>query len=211
MKKYKLIKTYPGSPKLNAIVDFDYSNRMYGTSVFDMEENKHTHWKEFWREVIEKDYEILSVRYSNNGLIYTYDANFESTCHITRKTIKGWYTYKQGQIHKNAPEWGNIYRPDYEYKSKDGKVTIHSIKRLSDGEVFTVDDDCYWETPDKTKGYFTICKFEITNDKVIIHSNKNPECVLNNVIKAKKPVIINLNMEIILKDFLVKKNVENIF
>ena len=26
--------------------------------------------------------------------------------------------------------------------TKDGKVTIHSIKRLSDGEVFTVDDDC---------------------------------------------------------------------
>ena len=68
MKKYKLIKEYPGSPKVGDIV------KGYGRDS----------WSEYWEEVVEKDYQIL----------------------------------------KSCPIEGTIY----------------SVKRLSDGEVFTVGD-----------------------------------------------------------------------
>jgi len=71
MKKYKLIKTYPGSPKLGSIAYNDntkffqvdiarecklnipkYTRTLFGQ---DVENNS-----EYWEEIIEKDYEILS-------------------------------------------------------------------------------------------------------------------------------------------------------
>ena len=47
MKKYKLIKTYPGSPKLGTILTH--------------EELQYCNWNEYYQEVVEKDYEILSL------------------------------------------------------------------------------------------------------------------------------------------------------
>ena len=85
MKKYKLIKEYPGSPKLGFIV-FDRINGMYhNIETGNMYGSQHIeNQSEYWEEVVEKDYEIL----------------------------------------KSCPIEG----------------TIHSVKRLSDGEVFTLGD-----------------------------------------------------------------------
>ncbi len=47
MKTYRLIKTYPGSPKLGTILTH--------------EELQFCNWNEYYQEVIEKDYEILSL------------------------------------------------------------------------------------------------------------------------------------------------------
>jgi hypothetical protein len=85
MKKYKLIKQYPTSPKLGFIVvqkpcGIYYNMETgihYGSAMLE-------NYPEYWEEVIEKDYEILK------------------TCPI--------------------------------------EGTIYSVKRLSDGEVFTVGD-----------------------------------------------------------------------
>ena len=86
MKKYKLIKAYPGSPKVGDIV------KGYGRDS----------WSEYWEEVVEKDYEILS--YLKKG---------STTCTTTKR--------RGGENHE---EFWNIY----------------SVKRLSDGEVFTLGD-----------------------------------------------------------------------
>jgi hypothetical protein len=88
MKKYRLIKEYPGSPGLNTIVE---KIKNSGSSFYKIE-NANTavldyHVEdspEFWEEIVEKDYEILK------------------TCPI--------------------------------------EGTTYSVKRLSDGEVFTVGD-----------------------------------------------------------------------
>lgn len=90
MKKYRLIKTYPGSPALETILDF--------TPTYLSQ------FPEFWEEVVEKDYEIISYKY--NGKVMICGGELNSTT-----------------IH--------LYTSNY---------IIHSIKRLSDGEVFTVGD-----------------------------------------------------------------------
>ena len=46
MKNYRLIKEYPGSPKLGTIVEHHYSNDMYGFCVSYTE--KSDNWKIFW-------------------------------------------------------------------------------------------------------------------------------------------------------------------
>ena len=96
--KYILKKEYPGSPKLGYIDDLNksgYNNQgEYVQSMYDKN-------PEFWEQVVEKDYEILSV-ITNNGKfiekVYNQDATIE-------------------------PYW-----------------KIHSIKRKSDGEIFTIGD-----------------------------------------------------------------------
>ena len=91
MKKYKLIKTFPGSPKLGTIEKpvgtiHQMSNGLYGYNISNN--------PEFWEEVIKKDYEIQC--------------------------------------------WSNPYNR-HEHSLKDrGGWDINSVKRLSDGEVFTV-------------------------------------------------------------------------
>ena len=96
--KYKLIKEYPGSPNLGYIVDLNKtghnSQGEYVQSMYDTN-------PEFWKLVVKKDYEILSVITNNNKFIekvYNQDATIE-------------------------PYW-----------------KIHSVKRLSDGEIFTIGD-----------------------------------------------------------------------
>jgi len=99
MKIYKLIKEFPGSPKLGSIEKpvcnsiHQMSNGNYG---YNFEENS-----TFWEEVVKKDYEILSFQ-TNKGIAIIQDYNID-------------------------------------YDSKVDK--IHSVKRLSDGEIFTIGDE----------------------------------------------------------------------
>jgi hypothetical protein len=88
MKKYKLIKQYPGSVELGTIVSRKCTTDIWkGTTYYET-------YPEFWQEVIEKDYEILS------------------------------------QVTK--------YNPLDGYKASGTKIL--SVKRISDGEIFTVGD-----------------------------------------------------------------------
>ena len=90
--KYKLIKEYPGSPKVGTIIT---SVRSYYNDI------KVEMYPEFWEEVIEKDYEILE------------------------------YYQKEFTYSKNHVNWTYIFKQNY---------PIKTIKRLSDGEIFTVGD-----------------------------------------------------------------------
>jgi len=104
MKTYRLIKRYPGSPELGTIY-----NRMNNHFIEDFGICDNTfndpEFSKYWEEVIEKDYEILSIW---NGNIVLNDLN-------------------------NLNAWLN--------PANRGKYVIHSIKRLSDGEIFTIGDN----------------------------------------------------------------------
>jgi len=102
--QYRLIKKYPGSPKVGDIVEGYGRDGWYskgeGHSTYDWRQV--VNYPEFWEEVIEKDYEILS--YIKKGSI---------ACTTTKR--------RGGENHE---EYWNI----------------HSVKRLSDGEMFTIGD-----------------------------------------------------------------------
>lgn len=121
MKKYKLIKEYPTSPKLGFevthISDGVYSYKgmtPYNPLYFNME-----NYPEYWEEVIEKDYEIVAMTNSEGTIMYFKD---------------GWCTKRNDTvcIHR-TPSLGYILRNGI-------NTNIHSVKRLSDGEVFTIGD-----------------------------------------------------------------------
>lgn len=95
MRKFKLIKEYPGSPKLGSIWDDNSPNC--------------AKYPEFWQEIVEKDYEILSLA---------------RVCSI-KPAITDVSNYNDEFI---------------EALLKCDNARIHSIKRKSDGEVFTIGD-----------------------------------------------------------------------
>lgn len=108
--KYKLIKEYPGSPKLGTTVERDSNCSNYYYRVISGVVNTFTpknieNHPEFWEEIIEKDYEILSL--------------------IEGKFIYPCDKYSKDYIHQLVNTIG---------------ANIHSVKRLSDGEIFTIGD-----------------------------------------------------------------------
>lgn len=111
-KKYRLIREYPGSPKLGTIIEWrvslggywaykrsDYKSVPNWKSIQLTEPKNHP---EYWEEVVEKDYEILSVISSGKSNVYS----------------------KGEKI---------LYNKDYKFKEmySDQFWDIHSVKRLS--------------------------------------------------------------------------------
>jgi hypothetical protein len=193
MKKYRLIKTYPGSPELGTIIE-----PSIGSIHLYYNYNKHYHYNkcidspmkfpEFWEEIIEYPIGTL-VRdtFSNANFIYKKKANYKWIClgssfvnpidsieytiydNEIGKNLRYVVVEKDYEIlsyyAKNISGKGNDY-VDNEYIwlktsinsdkwSRLGHITspytteeitnhngygIHSIKRLSDGEIFTIGD-----------------------------------------------------------------------
>lgn len=142
MKKYKLIKWYPTclSLKEGQIVTEWTGSTCYSltrSSLFfspsEVENNPG-----FWQEVVEADFEILSIEY--DGQIYK-----KSNEIVKKPYCKGQFKYKG----ENLGGWMNAFDPKDSSKIHKN-VEIHSIKRLSDGKVFTIGDEvCLalsWET-----------------------------------------------------------------
>lgn len=177
MRKFKLIKKYPGSPKLGTTYQeieglCPYHGKMYknlskeGACLLASEIENHP---EFWEEVVEKNYEILSFTCNNKKLNYNKNLksfNYENNDGDTHRTLKF--------ILKNP----NTYK-------------IHSVKRLSDGEIFTIGDKVFSEYVN-----YTINKISIVNDKCMVSAlydinNPNGSRLhynLNNLKKAKQPL-----------------------
>jgi hypothetical protein len=126
MIKYKLIKEYPGSPKIGQIVTkkkpLENPNGFYTEkgvlSIVDNPEN----YPEFWEKVVEKDYEILSF--------------------IQNSQCKD--LWKKCSSDKWARFNGNHFITipySTEEMLNSSWYKIHSIKRLSDSQIFTVGDN----------------------------------------------------------------------
>lgn len=166
MKKYKLIKTYPYSPKLGTIaidigIRINFLNDK--NEVYDYTSSKDksvvTDYPEFWQEIIEKDYEILSFKKDVN--IYTVRENGRLLWDIP--------VYKGMNADITAIHWSEALNKDYK---------IHSIKRLSDGEVFTIGDKVCGEILNNETIHSIILKnnslkFNISETQLqFIHLNK---------------------------------------
>jgi hypothetical protein len=93
MKQYKLIKEYPGSPKLDTKIIKSNIYRKTGKEVIQSFMIKGEVWfklddpenyPEFWELVVEKDYEILSfdkgsIEIDKNGLWLSFRTNGTDT------------------------------------------------------------------------------------------------------------------------------------
>ena len=60
MRKFKLIKTYPGSDHEGIVVSLRTPNGLYEGYQYNYSTKHVENNPEYWEEVIEKDYEILS-------------------------------------------------------------------------------------------------------------------------------------------------------
>lgn len=107
MKKYELIKQYPGSDHVGVVVSQKTLNGMYEGWEYNYYKRHVENNPEYWEEVVEKDYEILE--YSTNETL--------TSKQILTKDMEGWNKIIESTTFK-----------------------VNSIKRLSDGEVFTVRD-----------------------------------------------------------------------
>lgn len=157
MKKFRLIREYPGSPKLGTIVmngiigvNKNNSNLLFDGSRRLRDIELPHKYPEFWEEVVEKDYEILSLIGGSNERILKDSGN-----------IKAWLNGHKGG-------W-----------------RIHSVKRLSDGEIFTIGDNTT---------YGNIKSFNLISysKHITVHFNntdsENCICEIKKIKKIKKPL-----------------------
>jgi hypothetical protein len=226
MKKYKLIKQYPGSVELGTIISRKCTTDIWkGTTYYET-------YPEFWQEVIEKDYEILisrvvpqeilSVKRLSDGEIFTVGDRAKSI------NSKGKHTVTQLRIRQKCTGWdgkggynydgidriwivwedncgGNwlestekVIEKDYEILSQVTKYNplddykasgtkIHSVKRLSDGEIFTVGDLITGRSHTDARA---IEEIKIRYDGSIGLEQKHGSTELIYATKAKNPIFL---------------------
>jgi hypothetical protein len=116
MRKFKLIKEYPGSKALGTI---SQPNDSLQHDFFEK-------YSEYWQEIKEGNYQIMSFTASTSmwakGTLATLQ---EDGTYSTNFGTNGWSLKEMLMV-------GNSV--------KNGVIQIHSVKRLSDGEIFTVGD-----------------------------------------------------------------------
>jgi len=175
MKKYKLIKKYPGSPELGFITN-GYSSHI-NNGVYNVNDNliEPSKYPEFWEKVVEKDYEILS--FVSIGL----DSNGEPST----KLSDGSHAWLNDDSYPKKHSENSLL--------KNREYAIHSIKRLSDREVFTLGDTIdYIEDPCNKK--IPIDSFQIHNGSIYVNSHFSSSIFynreLNNWKHVKEPLFI---------------------
>ena len=161
MRKFKLIKTYPGSDHEGIVVSLRTPNGLYEGYQYNYSTKHVENNPEYWEEVIEKDYEILS-----------YVAKDCDTVIV--------------QVPKTVSIIDNI--PKNYWK-------IHSVKRLSDGEVFTVGDK--FEANIGCKDVIrTIQKINVEGDRITIYhengdlTNRKGSGIFYTIKKVKSPIFL---------------------
>ena len=129
MVKYKLIKEYPGSPKLGSIIQdtnpvngakdswFEENWCKLGKTSFILGKNLHPeNYPKFWEEIKENEFLILSVSATKENTLY-------KVGHVDKITNTKSYTKCILEDSMSLGYW-----------------EIHSVQRLSDGEIFKLGD-----------------------------------------------------------------------
>lgn len=154
MASYKLIKIYPGSPELGYVSKpkFEGTIEHYWAGNWFNPQN----YPEFWKEIKLKSYQILSFMYK--GELSTLRDN-------------GYYVYEKVEP-KDCPDGNGATLEDMLDLQMYPGCIIYSIKRLSDGEVFTVGDKLIGTSSIKD-GNTIISSFKLvkTVDGETIHIN----------------------------------------
>lgn len=126
--QYKLIKCYPNSPELGTIAEekngsiyFPNTKMTWSCNVKDYFKKTIIDNPEFWEEIKQEEYTILSVKIPG-GAILEYDEN--GNCVKRSDILDPKYTYNLEKI--------------LEY----GKSYIHSVRRNSDNSIFSIGDMC---------------------------------------------------------------------
>lgn len=129
--KYKLIETYPNSPQLGFIFDENENPNPIcnDTIIFSIQ-----NYPKFWEEVYESNFEILEFKDCNNGDTFKLNNN---KCYS--RSPNNSYVSLHNMLHVGRCV-------------DDKSFIITKIKRLSDGEIFTIgnkiklnenwEDDC---------------------------------------------------------------------
>jgi hypothetical protein len=123
MKKYKLIREYPGSDAKGTIAVLLETKHIYKGFRFNYSVRHIENSPEFWEEVVEKDYQILktcpiegtiySVKRLSDGEVFTVGDRIKVCQHGSTKTIDSidlygntsslkegiWFTYSSGSCH----------------------------------------------------------------------------------------------------------------
>jgi hypothetical protein len=136
MKQYKLIKKLPfeNSPEIGYISEQKYPSDVSHYWCGSWFNPKN--YPEFWELVVKKSYEILSFINVNNKIY---------------------------ELQKD----GRYFHYELKYNEYDyclSELKIHSIKRLSDGEVFTIGDKIQLDNDNKEYG--TITELYISHEQL---------------------------------------------
>lgn len=169
MRKFKLIKEYPNSPKLGFITEDKHYIKNSAGDFLRIGYND-TYIKDltgFWEEVFDKDYEILSFINSENTIF-----------NIGQRICSG-------SMYPETIEVNESLINDSLYKN----LRIHSVKRLSDGEIFTISDEVV-HTNNVTNKIGIIENFHIMSNDIWFKTNNYnvPICYIKN--KNKTPLFI---------------------
>ncbi len=151
--QYKLIKKYPGSPELGTIVENRYgaiycvkTTFIWSSSDVDYFDKMVTNQPEFWEKVVKLDYEILEFTSKYSGC-------------VAIKNKKGTY------------DSDNFFNMGESILLSDNRSIITKVKRLSDGEIFTVGDIC--KPKNYTENAYPITRIEIIRNNILRINSRN--------------------------------------
>lgn len=193
VKQYKLLKWYPSLPKrweagmlvgqgdrTATFADYSPCSSKYGSyriSCFEVQDNP-----EFWEEIKEKEYEVLSLRLYG---IYLTRGYAETTLRSNGLYLNDKDNNKEG-----------LYTLE---KSFENGFNIYSIRRISDGEVLTIGDTLV-DIKNKNLGSFTLKKIEFevapadkgTGKLSFVHDHKvlGKWIPIENLEHSKQPLFI---------------------
>lgn len=192
MKHYKLIRKYPGSPEL-------------GTTRLVQNISIENEYPEFWEEVVDnnplklevgKEYMLKYIHCKSNP-IKVLITHFTKNGHPWGRELHGIVTPGSYELVEEVVEkdyeillYQNIHtrvkcKPKESYNPTLFK--IHSIKRLSDGEIFTVGRKV--QQPNCKSNTFTITEFKLDcNNKKMLAIGNNGGICINKIEHYKQPL-----------------------
>ena len=177
MEKYRLVKKYPGSPELGYVIDLSkikcdkIEGYRYIDEKWEVYKKDIVNNPEYWERVEEKDYEILSLKGKHNGRIHRVIDNVTMKASESEETVplSDWSSNDPIKLVSEFPlSW-----------------SIYSVRRLSDGQIFTIGDHCTPKGSDSLNNR-PITKFTlITDNSELRVESKNWFLSIDDIEKSK--------------------------
>ncbi len=216
MKKYKLIKEYPGSPELGTVVDnrggfvyFDVNNPNTNNTI---SQNHVENNPKYWEKITEIPVGTKVVDTNPETKGYTYEKLPDGKWKIGSQD---YFTISESSIgenkrfrivEKSKPSYEilklinisndnlifdftkfNLYYNDIIEGRLPKHLLIHSVQRINDGEIFTLNDTvANTKSPTLFKG--KIFKFEIVENTIEVHYDGYDN--IESISKVKSPLFV---------------------